>query len=138
MNSNGNKTEGGTAMLHGLSVFAAVPRGGNGMFNSAWFGILKFDFGILRIGNGNSVKLRKDMWLNKQPLSISHPTIFRVASDPNSLVAQNREDGIRAPHFRRNMQDRELDKLIDLLKVLERASISPHLPDNINGKMRQL
>ncbi|KAG5575457.1 hypothetical protein H5410_055591 [Solanum commersonii] len=56
-----------------------------------------------------------DRRLNNQPLNISHPTIFRVASDPDSLVAQNREDGIRAPHFRRNMQDWELDKLIDLL-----------------------
>ncbi|KAG5568668.1 hypothetical protein H5410_064325 [Solanum commersonii] len=70
---------------------------------------------LMQIGNGNSVKLRKDRRLNNQPLNISHPTIFRVASDPDSLVAQKREDGIRAPHFRRNMQEWELDKLIDLL-----------------------
>jgi len=84
-----------------------------------------------RIGNGNSVKFWKDRWLNKQPLNVSHPAIYRIASDTDSSVAQNREGGIWGPHFRRNFQDWELNELFDFFRILEGASMTPHLPDSL-------
>ncbi|WMV30620.1 hypothetical protein MTR67_024005 [Solanum verrucosum] len=84
-----------------------------------------------RIGDGNSVKFWKDKWLNNQPLNASHPAIYRIASDTDSSVAQNREGGIWAPPFRRNFQDWELNELFDFFRILEGASMTPHLPDSL-------
>ncbi|WMV40381.1 hypothetical protein MTR67_033766 [Solanum verrucosum] len=46
-------------------------------------------------------------------------------------VAQNTEDGVRVPCFRRNFQDWELNELLDFFRTLEGASMSPHLPDSL-------
>ncbi|KAG5589131.1 hypothetical protein H5410_039645 [Solanum commersonii] len=84
-----------------------------------------------KIGNHNSVKFWKDRWLNNQSLNVTHPVIYRIASDTDSSVAQNTEDGVRVPCFRRNFQDWELNELLDFFRTLEGASMSPHLPDSL-------
>lgn len=89
-----------------------------------------------KAGNGIHIKFWKDKWLGNTTLQSDFPTLFSIASEPDSTISQNRENNAWTPLFRRNFQDWELNSLLQLLSKLECYSPVVHSPDRIKWDRR--
>ena len=67
----------------------------------------------------------KDRWLGNFILKELCQTLFLIARDPDSTVAQNREDNQWNLLFMRNFNDWELDSLVELMGRLEGYNMNP-------------
>lgn len=64
------------------------------------------------------------------PFKESHPTLFLIATDPETVVASNREGNIWDKHFRRNLQDGEFGELFALCNLQEGCSVKSQIVSN--------
>ncbi|KAG5631485.1 hypothetical protein H5410_003202 [Solanum commersonii] len=84
-----------------------------------------------KVGNGLNVKFWKDRWLGIFILKEVYPILFPIARDPDSTVAQNKEDNQWNLLFRRNFNYWELGSLCELMGRLEGYNMNPQAPDII-------
>lgn len=71
----------------------------------------------------------KDSWLWNFILKELYPTLFLIARDPDSTVAQNREDNKCNLLFMRSFNDWELGSLIELMGRPEGYNMNPQATD---------
>ncbi|XP_059288247.1 uncharacterized protein LOC132041538 [Lycium ferocissimum] len=84
------------------------------------------------VGNGGSLlRFWKDKWVGSTSLQDDFPNLFRIAQDPNSVIAANREGNIWDLSFRRNMYDWEVNELLDLFSRLQQCHINPQAADKL-------
>nr|XP_009789470.1 PREDICTED: uncharacterized protein LOC104237089 [Nicotiana sylvestris] len=77
------------------------------------------------------VKFWKDKWLGNFTLQETFPTLFHLATNPNSTVAHNRSNNTWEVLFRRNIQDWEIEEVLDLLGRLANCTVSIQHTDNL-------
>ncbi|XP_070005716.1 uncharacterized protein [Nicotiana sylvestris] len=82
-----------------------------------------------KVGNGAHVKFWKDKWLGNFTIQETFPTLFHLATDPNSTVAQNRSNNTW--EVRRNIQDWEIEEVLDLLGRLANCTMSIQHTDKL-------
>ena len=88
-----------------------------------------------KIGNGNKVHFWEDKWLGDYTLEETFPSLFRLSSFKSRPIS----DFVDAPrlllkgttswnfHFPRNLLDREIEHVQDLLNKLESLSLCPRV-----------
>lgn len=67
------------------------------------------------LGNGLLLKFWTDKCFGNNTLQADFPYLFRIAQDPNHVIAANREGINWDLRFRRNMHDWKVNDLVDLL-----------------------
>ncbi|KAG5620443.1 hypothetical protein H5410_005661 [Solanum commersonii] len=72
----------------------------------------------------------KDKWLNNNTLMDSYPSLYQLANDPDSTIAQNRSRNIW-DQFRRNMNDYEPHNIFKMLGRLENSPVDEEVTDRI-------
>ncbi|WMV25457.1 hypothetical protein MTR67_018842 [Solanum verrucosum] len=77
------------------------------------------------------VGLWKNKWLGNTTLQEDFPDLFRIAQDPNSVIAANREGINWDMRFRRNMHDWEVNDLVDLFARLQHCHINLQAADKL-------
>ncbi|WMV14124.1 hypothetical protein MTR67_007509 [Solanum verrucosum] len=82
------------------------------------------------LGNGLLLKFWTDKWLGNTTLQEDFPDLFRIAQDPNSVIA-NREGINRDLRFRRNMHNWEVNDLVDLFARLQHCHINLQAADKL-------
>uniref|UniRef100_A0A5B7BKK6 Reverse transcriptase zinc-binding domain-containing protein n=1 Tax=Davidia involucrata TaxID=16924 RepID=A0A5B7BKK6_DAVIN len=87
------------------------------------------------IGNGRRVKFWRDGWSSDTPLNMRFPNLFAIAEGKDDFINQCGEwEGGRmvwTPLFRRNLQDWELEEVFNLLRHLQKFSISVERSDEL-------
>jgi len=83
------------------------------------------------LGNGLLLKFWTDKWLGNTTLQEDFPDLFRIAQDPNSVIAANREGINWDLRFRRNMHDWEVNDLVDLFARLQHCHINLQAADKL-------
>ncbi|WMV33012.1 hypothetical protein MTR67_026397 [Solanum verrucosum] len=83
------------------------------------------------LGNGVLLKFWTDKWLGNITLQEDFPDLFRIAQDPNSIIAANREGINWDIRFRRNMHDWEVNDLVDLFARLQHCHINLQAADKL-------
>ncbi|CAN4081537.1 unnamed protein product [Withania somnifera] len=73
----------------------------------------------LQAGNGEHILFWKDKWLGFNPLKDTYPRLFPLATNPDSTVAENREDNSWNLILRINLNDREIEDFLALLNCLQ-------------------
>lgn len=54
----------------------------------------------------------------------SYPSLYKLANEPESTIAQNRSRNTWDLQFRRNMNDWELDSIFEMLGRLENSPMN--------------
>ena len=108
----------------------------------AWKHIHKFweDFVqqiSFKVGNGLTMKLWKNRWLENFILKEFYPTLFLIARDPDSIVAQNIEDNQWNLLFMRNFNNWGFGSLVELMGRLEGYNMNHKLQISCFGILRQ-
>ncbi|WMV47268.1 hypothetical protein MTR67_040653, partial [Solanum verrucosum] len=83
------------------------------------------------LGNGLLLKFWTDKWLGNTTLQEDFPDLFRIAQDPNFVIAANREGINWDMRFRRNMHDWEVNDLVDLFARLQHCHINLQAGDKL-------
>jgi hypothetical protein len=52
----------------------------------SWLGLF-FEYLTFKVGDGTRIKFWKDSWCGDQPLQTRFPELFRLAHDPDAMVA---------------------------------------------------
>ncbi|KAG5605082.1 hypothetical protein H5410_026574 [Solanum commersonii] len=81
---------------------------------------------VLTVSPSCSRKWPENQFLERQ---MAWKFSFNIASDPDSIVQQNREGNVWNLIIRRNLQDWELEEMINMLATLHYANINPLGPD---------
>jgi hypothetical protein len=115
--------------LRGKNVCQTKIRGGS----QFWQGLMKvrdwYERGTTwKVGNGNRVRFWQDIWLDKCPLKIRFPRLYRISKQQEWSVAQMNE-AQWGMDFRRILGEEERAELDELLDALERIEID----DNDDG-----
>lgn len=82
-------------------------------------------------GNGVHIRFWKDKWLNNTSLMVEYPSLYQIDVHQNSSIAQNRYGSNWDVHFRRAVQDWEIDSLFDMLAKVEGYNTDVSQPDTI-------
>ena len=113
-----------------------------GTFKSPWKAISSLYREFLplvsfKVGNGNTVRFWEDNWLGTNTLKELFPSLFRLST----LKSQPISAFLDAPrmqiegftswnfHFRRNLMDREIEQLQELLHRMERLTLCSGVED---------
>lgn len=73
--------------------------------------------------------VKLENWLGDSTLQVMYPSLFLLATNPNSMVEQNRSGNTWDVQFRRNMQDWELNDVCDLLGRLNSCTVDSQSSD---------
>ena len=86
-----------------------------------------------KVGNGTKIILWEDVWRGEVAFQFRFPTIFRLSSNHNGLIADFwSELGFNECwnfYFMRNLQDREMVELVELLDCLSNFHLTQGLED---------
>lgn len=83
------------------------------------------------VGNGSALKFWTDKLLGNTAFRDDFPNLFRIAQDPNSVIASNRVGTNWDLTFRRNLQDWEVNELLELLARLQQCQTDPQATDTL-------
>ena len=81
-----------------------------------------------KVDNGNIVRFWEDIWLGENSLEAQYPSLFRISSFKSRPISEFWDQSITSLgdspswnfHFPRNLLDREICQLQQLLQSLER------------------
>jgi len=82
-----------------------------------------------RPGNGAHTRFWKNKWLNGTIFVEKFPSMYQIAVDKNSTIAQNRNGNNWAILLRRAINDWEMHSLIELLAEVEEYNIDENKTD---------
>ena len=118
-----------------------------GTFRSPWKAIssLYREFHQLvsfKVGNGNKVRFWEDAWAGENPLQVMFPSLFRLSSLKSHPISDFHNqsgpsfEGVTSwnLHFSRNLLDREIDQLIQLIQILETKRVCSTVVDRREWK----
>lgn len=88
-----------------------------------------------KVGSSKVIHFLDDPWCGTSPLKEVFPHIFVIASDAQSLVVGNFEDGVWCPRLCRNLNDWEHEKWVDLLGRLEEFRILASVRDRLSWSL---
>lgn len=86
------------------------------------------------LGNDLLLKFWTDKWLGINTLQEDFPDLLKIAQDPNSVIAANREGTNWDLIFRRNMHNWEMHDLVDLFARLQHCHINPQAVDKLKWR----
>ena len=66
----------------------------------------------LKLGNGGHISFWKDKWLGTETLKDEFPALFLLASNKDATISHVWQNSAWAPHFRRDIEDWELNDLL--------------------------
>ncbi|WMV11845.1 hypothetical protein MTR67_005230 [Solanum verrucosum] len=96
---------------------------------SNWFG--QPNFSVTTIESHNAISAGDALRLIYEQHVEDFPDMFRIAQDPNSIIAANREGINWDIRFRRNMHDWEVNDLVDLFARLQHCHINLQAADKL-------
>lgn len=81
--------------------------------------------------DGAHIQFWRDKWLGTTFLKESYPRLFMIASNPDSTIAQNKEDNSWNLILRRNLNDWELEGYFSLIANIQDILISNQRRDRL-------
>ena len=80
----------------------------------------------MKLGNGRRIKFWEDAWVERENFKDKYPNLFRLSILHNKPVSDFLDNSINHQmswnlHLRRNVSEREIVELADLLSTLERV-----------------
>ena len=112
-----------------------------GTFRSPWkASSLYVEFHQLvsfKVGNGNKVRFWEDIWVSENSLEAMVPSLFKLSTLKSRPILEfSNQSSLSLGgytswnfHFSRNLMDREIDQLIELLQILERKRVCTSVED---------
>lgn len=89
--------------------------------------LLSCKFAFL-VGNGKRVRFWREKWFGNEPLCISFPSLFIVASSKEAWIEEvwnhSSKGGCWAPHFTRRINNWEMDTMERFLLILHGRRVS--------------
>lgn len=73
----------------------------------------------------------KDKWLSNSTLMVKFPTLFQIAQDKESSIADNESGNSWDIHLRKDVQNWELGSLLYMVVRVEKYNIVENLPNTL-------
>lgn len=86
---------------------------------------------LFRQENGEHILFCKDKWLGLNPLKDTYQRLFSLATNPDPIIAENREGNSWNLILRRNLNDWENEDFLALLNCLQNSPVNSLRRDRI-------
>lgn len=125
--------------IHGSSLFGWHTNGKvSCSLHSPWIGIsrtwLKVEaLAIFKIGNGRRVAFWLDPWVDRSPLKVIFPRLYKISLNPNGAVSDywDSSHSLWSITFRRLLKEEEIVDFQTLLGLLTAKSISANTDKHV-------